>query len=434
MKVDWQRSTLTKRVKEEIATTFDSPKPCRYVLQVTFRSKDSFRRSARQGFGDTPCPHFPNCFGCPFINLPYPEQLTRKREIVARALSACPVLRGVQVPPVVPSPRRLGYRARVKLVVRKNKDDVAVGLYVPHSHRVMDISSCPVHPRPVNEVIQNLKRKILELGITPYDERYDTGDLRYVDFRYSFARRELSVTLVTRHGSFPQGSKLAGSLQRRFPFITGVIQNINEERGNVILGNSFRTLAGRDTILERIGDLKLVFPAGVFSQANPAVARKLYERVCEMAGLTREETVMDLYCGVGPISIYLAAAARQVWAIDDDQLSIATAKQNARRNGVGNCRFIAADVAETVSRLRSSVQRVDLMVLNPPRKGVQPAALEEILAVNAPRVIYVSCDPISLARDVDRLYEAGYRAPAVQPFDMFPQTEEVETVVMLVKR
>ena len=400
---------------------------------MTFRSEFS-GRSAHHEFSGPPCPHFPNCFGCPYINVPYPEQLTRKREIIAQALSMYPALQAVAVPSLVPSPRRLGYRARVKLVVRRNKGDIAVGLYVPQSHRVMDISSCPVHPRPVNQVLQNLKRKILELGIIPYDERDDSGDLRYVDFRYSFARRELSVTLVTRHGSLPQGSKLAGYLQRRFSFITGVIQNVNEERGNVVLGNSFRTLAGRDTILERIGDFKLVFPAGAFSQANPAVARKLYEKVREWAALTGEETVMDLYCGIGPISIFLAAGARQVWAIDDHELSITTAKQNARRNGVGNCRFIAADVAQTVSRLGSSVEQVDLMVLNPPRKGIQSAAMEAIVAANAARIIYVSCDPKSLARDLNLIVNAGYGMRHVQPFDMFPQTAEVETVVLLMKR
>jgi 23S rRNA (uracil1939-C5)-methyltransferase len=400
---------------------------------VTFRSEFS-RRSAHPKFSGPPCPHFPNCFGCPYINVLYPEQLTRKREIIAQALSMYPALQAAEVPSLVPSPRRLGYRARVKLVVRRNKGDIAVGLYVPQSHRVMDISSCPVHPRPVNQVLQNLKRKILELGIIPYDERDDSGDLRYVDLRYSFARRELSVTLVTRHGSLPQGSKLAGYLQRRFSFITGVIQNVNEERGNVVLGNSFRTLAGRDTILERIGDFKLVFPAGAFSQANPAVARKLYEKVREWAALTGEETVMDLYCGIGPISIFLAAGARQVWAIDDHELSITTAKQNARRNGVGNCRFIAADVAQTVSRLGSSVEQVDLMVLNPPRKGIQSAAMEAIVAANAARIIYVSCDPKSLARDLNLIVNAGYGMRHVQPFDMFPQTAEVETVVLLVKR
>jgi 23S rRNA (uracil1939-C5)-methyltransferase len=406
-------------------------------------SKTSHSRSKpveRQGFSSTEraeyeayCPHFPSCVGCPFIKVPYPEQLLKKRAIVGRALAEYSSLASADVSPVVPSPQRLGYRARVKLVVRKNRDQVAMGLYVPQTHRVIDISSCPVHPRQVNQVVFYLKKKVLELGIAPYDERDDSGDLRYVDFRFSVARHELSLTLVTRHASFPQGAPLAKALQRRFPFITGVIQNVNENRGNVIWGNSFRTLGGRDTIMERVGDLKLVFPAGVFSQANPFTARKLYDRVYELAALKGGETVLDLYCGVGPISLYLAVAARQVWAVDDSELSITTAKQNARRNGRGNCRFIAGDVATTLTQLTKDLPRIDLMVLNPPRKGIKAAALEAVLAAGAPRIIYVSCEPRSLARDLDRLVAANYRVEQIQPFDMFPQTEEVETLVLLRK-
>lgn len=406
-------------------------------------SKTSYSRSKpveRQGFSSTEraeyeayCPHFPSCVGCPFIKVPYPEQLLKKRAIVGRALAEYSSLAGADVSPVVPSPQRLGYRARVKLVVRKNRDQVAMGLYVPQTHRVIDISSCPVHPRQVNQVVFYLKKKVLELGIAPYDERDDSGDLRYVDFRFSVARHELSLTLVTRHASFPQGAPLAKALQQRFPFITGVIQNVNENRGNVIWGNSFRTLGGRDTIMERVGDLKLVFPAGVFSQANPFTARKLYDRVYELAALKGGETVLDLYCGVGPISLYLAVAARQVWAVDDSELSITTAKQNARRNGRGNCRFIAGDVATTLTQLTKDLPRIDLMVLNPPRKGIKAAALEAVLAAGAPRIIYVSCEPRSLARDLDRLVAANYRVEQIQPFDMFPQTEEVETLVLLRK-
>ena len=406
-------------------------------------SKTSHSRSKpveRQGFSSTEraeyeayCPHFPSCVGCPFIKVPYPEQLLKKRAIVGRALAKYSSLASAEVSPVVPSPQRLGYRARVKLVVRKNRDQVAMGLYVPQTHRVIDISSCPVHPRQVNQVVFYLKKKVLELGIAPYDERDDSGDLRYVDFRFSVARHELSLTLVTRHASFPQGAPLAKALQRRFPFITGVIQNVNENRGNVIWGNSFRTLGGRDTIMERVGDLKLVFPAGVFSQANPFTARKLYDRVYELAALKGGETVFDLYCGVGPIALYLAVAARQVWAVDDSELSITTAKQNARRNGRGNCRFIAGDVATTLTQLTKDLPRIDLMVLNPPRKGIKAAALEAVLAAGAPRIIYVSCEPRSLARDLDRLVAANYRVEQIQPFDMFPQTEEVETLVLLRK-
>jgi 23S rRNA (uracil1939-C5)-methyltransferase len=379
------------------------------------------------------CPHYPRCIGCPLINAPYPEQLSRKREIVVRSLAAYSSLAHFEVPSVIASPQRLGYRSRVKLVVRSRKGEVTAGLYVPGSHHVVDISSCPVHPQPVNQVVQYLKRKIQELGIVPYDERNDSGDLRYLDFRYSFARRELSVTLVTRHASFPQGGALARFLRHRFPFIVGVIQNINDQKGNVIWGKNFRTLSGRDTILERMGDLKLVYPAGVFSQANPFTARKLYERVYEMAHLRGGECVLDLYCGVGPISLYLGAAAREVWGIDDSELAVATAKQNARRNGLGNCRFVTGDVAETLSQLTQRLSRVDLLIINPPRKGVQPAAMERIQRMSTPRIIYVSCNPQSQARDLDRFIHGGYALRLLQPFDMFPQTEEVETVALLEK-
>jgi 23S rRNA (uracil1939-C5)-methyltransferase len=392
-----------------------------------------FRSAGSKSDYAAPCPHYPHCIGCPFIDLPYPEQLARKRRLVAEAFATFPSLAGMEIPPLVPAPRRLGYRGRVKLVVRRNRGEVAAGLYVPLSHRVIDISSCPVHPQPVNQVVYFLKKKVQELGIPAYDERDDSGDLRYLDFRYSFARRELSVTLITRHTSLPEATQLARALQQRFPSIVGVIQNVNEQRGNVIWGNSFRTLAGRDTIMERIGDLKLVFPAGVFSQANPFTARKLYERVCEMVALKGGETVMDLYCGVGPISLYLAVAARQVWAVDDSTLSITTAKQNARRNGRGNCRFIAGDVAETVAQISQNLPRLDLMVVNPPRKGVQPAAMEAILATGAPKIVYVSCEPKSLARDLGRMSSAGYNLRQVQPFDMFPQTDQVEVVALLEK-
>lgn len=395
------------------------------------RSKASSARVRDVGDYEAHCPHFPNCVGCPFIKVPYPQQLVRKRAIVAHALAEYSSLAGVEVPAVSPSPERLGYRARVKLVARRNSGEIAAGLFVPQSHRVIDISSCPVHPRPVNQVLFYLKKKLVELNIAPYDERDDSGELRYFDFRYSFARREMSLTLVTRHSSFPQGGILARALHDRFPFVTGVIQNVNDKPGNVIWGDSFRTLGGRDTLMERIGDLKLVFPPGVFSQANPFTARKLYEHVRAVAALSGTETVLDLYCGVGPISFYLALGARQVWGIDESELAITTAKQNGRRNGRGNCRFIAGDVAATLTQLRANLPAIDLIVVNPPRKGVRADAMTALSDFAAPKLIYVSCEPQSLARDLDKLAQQGYRVAQIQPFDMFPQTDEVETVVKL---
>lgn len=380
-----------------------------------------------------PCPHYPDCIGCPFINTAYPEQLRKKQQIVAQALAVYPSLVDLGVPVVIPSPHRLRYRARVKLVVRGSKGGVLTGLYLPESHRVVDISSCPVHPDPVNRLIQQLKKEIQRLDIVPYDERNDSGDLRYIDIRYSFWSRQVVLTLVTRRASFPKGPALARVLRKRFSFLGGVVQNINENPGNVIWGECSRPLAGRDGVIERIGPLKVKLPVGVFSQANPFVARRVYEKVYTLAELSGKEIVLDLYSGVGPISLYLAPAAHLIWGVDESSLSIGTAKQNARMNGGHNCRFFEGNVAEKMEEAKRRLPPIDLVILNPPRKGVQPDAMSALLSLQPPRVIYVSCEPATLARDLARLSENGYRPVSVHPFDMFPQTAEVETVALVEK-
>jgi len=188
-------------------------------------------------------------------------------------------------------------------------------------------------------------------------------------------------------------------------------------------------------LVEAIGHLKLAFPAAAFSQANPFTAAKVYEKVAQLAALDTRETVLDLYCGAGAISLSLANRARFVWGVDDHPAATTAAQENARSNGIDNCRFVAADVAEGIKEAKGNLrQKIDLLVLNPPRKGVQSAALEAIVAADASRIIYVSCDPISLARDLDQLANHRYQPSRIQPFDMFPQTKEVETVALLIKR
>jgi 23S rRNA (uracil1939-C5)-methyltransferase len=398
---------------------------------VAFTQRDNSRARAYV----PSCPHFPDgCrAGCAWIDVPYPEQLARKQKIVAHALKAYASLQDIEVPAVVASPKRLGYRGRVKLVARKGRAEIRAGLYLPGSHEVVDISSCPVHPEPVNRVVGYLKRQIERLGIAPYDERTDAGDVRYIDIRYSFFSREIVFTLVTRHPNLPAGQELARGLMRRFGYIAGVAQNINEDPGNVIWGARTRALAGRDTVIERIGEWKMRFPVGVFSQANPLTARKLYEKVRELAALGGNEIVLDVYCGVGPIALHLAPAAELIWGVDDSALAIATAKQNARMNGVANCRFFAADAAEKIADAGRALPRVDLAVVNPPRKGLQPDAASALLELAAPRIIYVSCNAETLARDLDKFIGYGWRAAALQPFDMFPQTDQVETVALLLR-
>ena len=392
---------------------------------------DYGRERTRTGSSHPPCPHYPACRGCPFIQFPYLQQLEKKREIVATALREYPTLASAEIPLPIPSARQFGYRARTKLVVRRIKDKVLVGLYVPESHQVTDISACPVHPSPVNQIIQFLKEEIEALHISPYDEVRDTGQLRYLDIRYSFWQQQVLLTLVTRHMHFPQVRDLIRNLERQFPFLIGIVQNINDKPGNVIWGERFHPLRGRDALLEKLGPLKLSIPVDAFSQVNTQVARKLYEKALEWAGLTGKEIAFDLYCGIGPISLFLASQAQLVIGIDDNTGAINTAKQNARRNGYNNCRFFAGDAAEKLRETSASVARVDVIVVNPPRKGLSEDTFSAILTTKVQKIIYISCDPTTLARDLDRFSQTGYTVQRVQPFDMFPQTDKVETVALI---
>jgi 23S rRNA (uracil1939-C5)-methyltransferase len=399
------------------------------------------RPSARRGQSFTtrpphrearpPCPHYPACYGCPFIQFPYHQQLEKKRERVVAALAAYPTLSHIDVPLPLASPRQFGYRSRVKLAVRRLEGKVLIGLYRPESHQVVDISACPVHPPQINQIIQFLKQAIERLEIVPYDETRGTGQLRYLDLRYSFWQRQALLTLVTRHMDFPQMRELVHQLERRFPFLVGIVQNINDKPGNAIWGERFHPLRGRDSLLERIGPFRLHSPVDTFTQVNPPVARKLYETVVEWAGLTGEEIALDLYCGIGPIALYLASRAKLVVGIDENIRAINTAKENARRNGYHNCRFFAGDAAEKLKEVAATLSRIDVGVVNPPRKGLSPEAYAVMQAIRPPRLLYVSCEPTTLARDLDRLCQDEYTLSRVQPLDMFPLTDQVETVALL---
>lgn len=406
------------------------PKPAREDWESR-RPSDSRFRSAPQR---PPCPHYPACFSCPFIQFPYLQQLEKKHEIISKAIKTYPSLASLLVPSLVPSPHQFGYRTRAKLAVRRVNGKVVIGLYRPETHDVADTSACPAHPEPVNEVIQFLRQAIERLEIVPYDEVQDTGQLRYIDIRYSLWQKQMVITLVTRHMHFPQARDLVFHLERKFPFISGIVQNIHDKPGNVIWGDRFHPLRGRDTLLERIGPFRLIVPVYAFSQVNPPVARRIYETALEWANVASKDIVLDLYCGIGPISLYLASKAQLVIGIDDNEGAVNTAKQNARRNGYHNCRFFAGDAAEKLRETTSALPQIAVAVVNPPRKGLSTEAFDALIGTGAERIVYISCEPTTLARDLDHFTREGYEVKKVQPFDMFPQTEQVETVALLERK
>lgn len=378
----------------------------------------------------SPCPHFPDCVACAFSGLPYGEQLARKRQRLADAFSQYDTLARVNVPPPVKSPRAFGYRNQAKLVARQTRHGVLLGVYRPGTHRVANIIDCPVHEPRIRSVLRAIRLRVERDGVPIYDERSGRGWLRYVVLRSSAWKKAVQIILVVRDRDF-RGERALTRRLRRLPGVSSVVMNANPTTGNVIFGGSFETVAGADALFERIGGLKLRSRAGGFLQANIAVARRIYERVLAWADPREQDVAVDLYCGVGAISFYVAGRASRVFGIEDSPVAALDAKANTRLNGFDNVRFLAGDAGPTLRRLAGQIGSIDVLTLNPTRKGADAIAREAILAAAPSRIVYVSCDPESLARDLDWLVQRGYRVRALQPFDLLPQTDHVECVASL---
>lgn len=346
------------------------------------------------------------------------------------ALSRFPSLAALPIPPVIGSPKAFGYRNQAKLVARRTSRGLLLGIYRPQSHEVVDISQCPVHHPLINLVLAGARETLERLEIPIYDERAHTGTLRYVIVRVSGWTKRAQLILVTRDHVLPRARQLAAQLCR-IPGVVSVVQNINADPGNVILSSSFVPLTRETALIERVGFLKLRTQAGVFLQANVPVARKLYDQALRWAAPTAEDVAVDLYCGVGALSFYLGSAAKSVFGIEESPRAIADAKANVRLNGFHNLRFYAGAVASALPELTRHLHHIDVMTLNPPRKGVDEAARAAILACAPRRMVYISCDPDTLARDLDWFAAHGYGTVQVQPFDLLPQTEHVECVAAL---
>lgn len=392
-------------------------------------NEDRNERSSRRN-GDKPCAHFPDCVGCALIGTPYGRQLERKREMVREAFAAHPELAGLDVPLPIGSPKAFGYRNQAKLVARRTSRGLLLGIYRPGTHQVVDIGECPVHDPNITRVLESARR-ILEAQQAPtYDERTGQGWLRYLVVRTSGWQRSAQIILVVRDRGFAGERNVVRALAR-LRGVTSVVLGLNSSPGNVIFGDRFVAAAGKDALIERIGDLRIKTRAGVFLQANVGVARRIYERVVRWADPQVGETCIDLYCGVGALTFHLAARAGRVFGIEESPLAVLDAKENIRLNGFHNVRFLAGPTAAQLPDLAQRLERIDLVTLNPPRKGADEATRLAIVACRSPRIVYVSCDPSTLARDLAWFAANGYGTEAVQPFDLLPQTEHIECVALL---
>ncbi len=378
-----------------------------------------------------PCAHYPACVGCPLIGTAYGEQLRIKQERVATALCEYTSLTSVPIHEVIGSPRAFGYRNQAKLVTRRSQRGLLLGIYKPGTHQVVDIRECPVHHPLITQILKRAAAAIEQLEVPAYDERTHSGVLRYLVVRVSNWAKRAQVIVVTCPRSWPRQAALLRALER-IPGVESVVHNINDTPGNVVLGSENRPVGRVATLTERVGDLKLSSHAGAFLQANIPVARKLYDHAVAEAQLGPEDVVADLYCGVGALTFFLAAQARTVFGIEESPVAVPDAKANVRLNGFHNVRFERAAAADGLVELAQRLPRIDVVTLNPPRKGADAATRTAIVAASPRRIVYVSCDPRTLAHDLDWFAEHGYRTERVQPFDMLPQTEHIECAATLV--
>lgn len=374
------------------------------------------------------CPVFGRCGGCDLQHLSYPAQLAAKTRRVEEALRRIGGLE-VSVRPCLPSPSPFRYRHKASWPVQPSPGGgFRAGFYMRGTHRVVEVDDCAVQEPASLRTAQAIFSVLAEHRIPAFDETAGQGMLRHVVVRASRARGQTMAVLVSGAPALPHEEELVREMFRRAPDLTSLWLSHHPDRSNRILGGSLRHLGGETHLEERVGPLRFRLSPASFFQVNPQVAERLYEEVLEQAALTGTETVVDLFAGTGVIALWLARSAGLAVGVEMEPAAVEDALRAARENGIANCRFVCADAAQGLRDLRLQGVRPQVVVLDPPRKGAAEC-LPALLELRPDRVVYVSCDPATLARDARELAAAGYRPGEAVPMDMFPQTMHVETVL-----
>lgn len=378
------------------------------------------------------CPSFGKCGGCSIQHLDYSYQLQIKRKRVEDALERIGKLGRITVHNTIGMDNPYDYRNKVQLPVGEDKNgNIVVGFYAPRSHNIIDIDTCFIQEEVSHKVVQLIKAWMNKYHIKPYNEEKHNGLVRHIMVRKGFKTGEVMVVIVTNGDKLPNKDELIKSLVDNIEGIHSIIQNVNSKRTNVILGSKCKTLWGQDHITDYIENFKFNISPLSFFQVNPVQTEVLYRKALEYADLKGDEVVFDAYCGTGTISLFLSQKSKKVYGVEIIKEAIENARENSKVNNINNAEFIVGKSEEEIPKLISKGIIPDVVVVDPPRKGCEKTLIESICKSNPKKVVYVSCDPGTLARDLAIFHELGYKTEEVQPVDMFPQTRHVETVVGL---
>lgn len=378
------------------------------------------------------CPVYYRCGGCQLQHISYESELKEKQQQVKDALERIGHLQDLSVLPTLGAENPWNYRNKMQFpVASAAKGQLDIGCFAAYTHRVIDVASCAIQKEENNQIVTVVRQWMKQFKIPAYNEDRRTGIVRHIMGRVGVHTGEVMVCLVTAGDMVPHMKDLVHMLQKSIPGLTSVVQNVNKRHTNVILGEKTKKIYGSETIHDTIGSLKFNISAQSFFQVNSEQAQKLYEKALEFADLTGNETVADVYCGTGTITLFLAQKAKQVYGIEIVAPAIRDAIKNARENKIHNAEFILGDAAYKLPELISSGVRPDVIILDPPRAGCEEKVLAAIARVKPKRVVYVSCNPATLARDLAYMSEHGYKTIKAQPVDLFSRTHHVETVVLM---
>ena len=370
------------------------------------------------------------CGGCALMHMSYGEELRLKQARVDDALRRIGGL-DLKTACIHGSEAQLRYRNKAIYSVGSRDGRAVTGFYRPRTHDIVPCEECRIQA-PFADRSAAVTRKWMDrFGVPPYDETAGEGTVRRVFARYAFGTGQGQAVLVTARDGVPHLEEWTEMIREECPEVRSAVLNVNRTRGNTVLGGEFRTLWGTDTIEEVICGLRFRLSPRSFCQINIPQAQRLYETAVEMAGFSGSETALDLYCGTGTISLCLAKRAGRVIGAEIVPEAVEDAKRNAEENGIGNAEFICADAGQASAWLRERDTRAEVAVVDPPRKGLAPDVIDTLAAIGPRRIVYVSCDPGTLARDLKRFDGLGYRAQRAEAFDMFPRTSHVETVCCL---
>ena len=406
--------------------SYSIAKPKRYISYSPDRSDD------RCGIG--------GCRACSYKHLSYERELLIKKNMVSAAF--CKVgLAGTTVLDVIPSPSSTAYRNKAQYPIAKNaKGEYVIGFFAPKSHRVADAVDCPLTPPRFAEILRALKDFFAYHSLSVYDEESGVGLLRHIYLRRGEVSGEILLTLVINGKTVPAEGELCEKITRQFPEVCGILINENTEKTNVILGEKFRTLFGRDYIIDTLAGVKLKVTAASFYQVNHAAAEILYKKARELCELSGDELLLDLYCGAGSIGLSMLDGARELCGIEIVESAVECATYNAALNGFDNAKFYSGDascaerILERAEEIRGEKIKPDIVILDPPRGGSTKELLSFVAGLAPKKIVYISCNPETLARDCVTLIECGYGMSAVTPVDLFPMTGHVESVVCLTRQ